>query len=422
MAKQQLAEFLDRLQGTAPSEDRAALTDAELLNQFIARRDEIAFEALVRRHGPMVLGVCRRILRNEADAEDAFQTTFLVLAREAVGIRPPGMVGNWLYGVAHNTALKAKAMRVRRRKKEQEASARLKQAPAEISEELLAMLEQELAALPEKYRAPLVLCELEGKTIRETARQLQWPQGTVATRLARGRTRLARRLALCAPALVDAVLAQARESASADVAARLVVTTVQAATLGAAGQAAGTVAVPSRLAALTQGMVRFMRPTKVRVLTMVLLGVTLLAGSAVLLTRPTPAAGQQDPMPAAAANDEKPKSDRDLLQGTWVEESRGAGDGQKVDEEKRWKLVFEDDNVTWLVGSKEQKGTFSLDLDQKPKEIDLSLADPTLVLTGIYELKDNTLKTLWRENDRGGLPKTFDAKKGVLIVFKKEKR
>src|SRR5262249_18417895 len=107
MAKSQLAAVFQRLCGAARAGGAAGLTDGELLEQFIGRRDEAAFEALLRRHGPMVWGVCRRLLPDEADAEDAFQATFLVLVKKAAGIRPRGMVGNWLYGVAQNTARKA---------------------------------------------------------------------------------------------------------------------------------------------------------------------------------------------------------------------------------------------------------------------------------------------------------------------------
>src|SRR5262249_24282336 len=141
--------------------------------------------------------------------------------------------------------------------------------------------------------------------------------------------------------------------------------------------------------------------------------------------RPNGAPGDGQPDAAAdekARRDDKAKSDKDLLQGTWVEESRGAGDGEKVAEEKRWKLVFDGDKVTWADNGKEREGTFTLDPDRKPKEIELTMASLSLVLTGIYELKDETLKTLSREIDRGGLPTTFDAKKGALIVLKKQKK
>src|SRR5437879_9736352 len=116
-----LNRVMQRLRSSALRHDCAEWADSELLECFILDQDEDAFEAIVRRHGAMVLGVCRRILRNEADAEDAFQATFLVLVRKAVSIRSGGTLGNWLYGVAYNTALKAKAMNTRRRTKEREA-------------------------------------------------------------------------------------------------------------------------------------------------------------------------------------------------------------------------------------------------------------------------------------------------------------
>ncbi|HJT77964.1 MAG TPA: sigma-70 family RNA polymerase sigma factor, partial [Gemmataceae bacterium] len=188
-----IAAFLARLGRAA---DGAGLPDAALLERYLACRDEAAFAALVRRHGPMVFGVCRRVLSNEADAEDAFQATFLVLATKAASIRPRGMVGNWLYGVARNIALKAKAMTRKRRTKERDAGART--APVTKGPDsggIMEFLDVELAALPDHYRLPILLHDLEGRTIREVASHLGWPQGTVATRLARGRAILARRLA-----------------------------------------------------------------------------------------------------------------------------------------------------------------------------------------------------------------------------------
>src|SRR5262249_31376838 len=158
------------------------------LERFVARRDEAAFEALVRRHGPMVLGVCRRVLRNEADAEDAFQATFLVLVKKARSVVPRALVGSWLYGVAHNTARKAKAMNSKRRAKERLAGAAPRPAaPAEACRQLHARLDEELSRLPDKYRAPVVLCDLEGKSYKEAARLLGWPQGTLSGRLTRAR-------------------------------------------------------------------------------------------------------------------------------------------------------------------------------------------------------------------------------------------
>src|SRR5215469_10531090 len=168
MATAALGTVLGNLRRSLLRQDEAGLTDGELLECFIARRDESAFEALMRRHGPMVLGVCRRILRNEADAEDAFQATFLVLVRKAGTIRYRGQVSNWLYGVAHNTALKARAMIRKRRIKELQAGTVPKpEAAKEVWQQVQVLLDAELSQLPEKYRVPIVLCELQGKTIKE---------------------------------------------------------------------------------------------------------------------------------------------------------------------------------------------------------------------------------------------------------------
>src|SRR5262245_5447039 len=170
----------------------AGLTDGQLLDAYLARRDEAAFECLVWRHGPAVLGACRRLLGNDADAEDAFQATFLVLVRKAHAVRRRGTVGAWLYGVACNVARKARANAVRRRAKE--LAAGRAPTPTPVDPDVRPTIDDEVNRLPEKYRVPIVLCELEGQQIADAARQLGWPQGTLASRLARGRDLLARRL------------------------------------------------------------------------------------------------------------------------------------------------------------------------------------------------------------------------------------
>src|SRR5260370_41873179 len=139
--------------------DGAGLTDGQLLTLFIERRDEAAFEALVRRHGPMVLGVCRRLLRNPHDAEDAFQATFLVLVRKAASVLPREMVANWLYGVARQTSLKARAMAAKRKMRERQVTVMAE--PETVSQDqwsdLQPLLDQELSCLPDKYRVAIVL-------------------------------------------------------------------------------------------------------------------------------------------------------------------------------------------------------------------------------------------------------------------------
>src|SRR5262245_5943421 len=304
MATTALGTVLHKLRRSFLRQDGATLTDGELLECVIARRDEAAFEALMRRHGPMVLGVCRRVLRNEADAEDAFQATFLVLAKKAASIRPRGMVGNWLYGVAQNTARNARAMILRRRQKEREAGTMPRQAaPDEVWAELQALLDQELPALPDVYRAIIVLCDLEGKTVKEAARQFGWPQGTAATRLARGRALLAKRLAghglsLSAGGLA-AMLAQG--PASAGVPAPLVASTVQAAAAVAAGQAA---AVSASVTALTGAVVKSMLVTKLKAMTAVLLAVLALGGGGLLAYRALKTGPGKEGGPLAAARQE----------------------------------------------------------------------------------------------------------------------
>jgi RNA polymerase sigma factor (sigma-70 family) len=171
-------------------------TDRLLLERFVRQQDGSAFAALVQRHGPMVLGVCRRVLGHAQDAEDAFQATFLVLVRRASSLREPALLGNWLYGVACRTARKARAQAVRRQQLERQATPMAAEEPNadDKGRQLRSLLDAELQTLPEKYRAPLVLCYLEGLTNEEAARRLGWPPGSMSYRLARGRELLRERL------------------------------------------------------------------------------------------------------------------------------------------------------------------------------------------------------------------------------------
>src|SRR5437899_2920414 len=141
-------------------------SDGQLLGQFLARQDEAAFAALVRRHGPMVLAVCRRVLGNAADADDAFQATFLVLVRKAGSLLGRSVLGDWLHGVARRTALNARRLAARRRTKEQ-AMARPEARGEPCRDDWLPLLDEQVDRLPQKYRLPIVLCDLEGKTRKE---------------------------------------------------------------------------------------------------------------------------------------------------------------------------------------------------------------------------------------------------------------
>jgi RNA polymerase sigma factor (sigma-70 family) len=247
------------------------LSDGQLLDCFLSGREEAAFEALLRRHGPMVLGVCRRILRHDQDAEDAFQATFLVLARNAASVSPRELVGHWLYGVACRTALKAKAVAARRRLRERPMSepSLPQPRPREDGSELAARLDDAIQRLPERYRRPLVLCVLEGKSRREAARQLCVSEGTLSSRLARARRMLTRRLTHWGLALPAGALAAAfsPQTVTAALPAVLVSSTVQAA-LGPAN----TIAAP--VVALAQGVIQAMFLARLKVTTLVLVIVT----------------------------------------------------------------------------------------------------------------------------------------------------
>ena len=211
MATGQDNSVIRHLRRAALLRDAGDMTDGQLLEAFVSARDEGAFEELLRRHGPMVLGVCRRVLGSPHDAEDAFQATFLVLVRKAAALTGRATVGNWLYGVAYHTALKARAANARRRLKERQGGEMRRQEvpPEQVWNELRPLLDQELSRLPDKYREAVVLCDLEGKTRKEAARQLGWPPGTLACRLARARVLLARRLTARGLALSGGALAAA---------------------------------------------------------------------------------------------------------------------------------------------------------------------------------------------------------------------
>lgn len=240
----------------------------------------------------MVWGTCRRILSNHHDAEDAFQATFLILVRKAASIAPKEMVGNWLYGVAHQTALKARATVAKRKKRECQVTT-MPEASAtehEIWCDLQPLLDQELSKLPDKYRMVILLCDLEGKTRNEAARQIGCPEGTVATWLARGRVLLAKRLARHGLAMsggsLAAVLAQ---HASACVPPLVLTTTINNATRCAAGQEA---MIPATVVGLVHGTIKAMYLTKLKTFMTVLLMLGTLAFGGGLLIHDT-AAGQQ---------------------------------------------------------------------------------------------------------------------------------
>ncbi len=197
MSRSTLAAGVRHLRGVLAAQGRRDDSDEQLLHAFAACHDDSAFAALVHRHGPMVLHVCRRVLGHEQDAEDAFQATFLVLARKAAGLRNKTALAGFLHGTAYRIALNAKRSAARRRKYESRMPA---PSPIQPSDELpwrevRALLDEEIARLPEKYRSVFVLCCLENLSQAEAGRRLGMKERTVSNRLAEARKRLAERLA-----------------------------------------------------------------------------------------------------------------------------------------------------------------------------------------------------------------------------------
>jgi RNA polymerase sigma factor (sigma-70 family) len=278
-------------------------TDCRLLDRFAAGRDPEAFAELVRRHGGLVLDVCRRILGHEQDAEDAFQATFLVLARSAGSVRKRESLASFLYGVARRTALRLRTELARRRRHERGVEAAEAEPPPDLTwHEVRRALDEELARLPEKYRAPLVLCYLEGRTQREAASDLGWKEGILRGRLDRGRERLRARLIRrgVAPSAILATAALAPRGEAA---------LVPAALAEAAARAAVSpmpTAAPAGL--LARAVMRGMLLSRLKIIALLVLTVGLTAVGVGLL-RP-PVSANNGAQTAAAAPPSSPVQDR----------------------------------------------------------------------------------------------------------------
>jgi RNA polymerase sigma factor (sigma-70 family) len=323
MSISQMTEMIQHVRRAVLLSDGAGLTDGQLLESFISRREEAALAALVRRHSPMVWGVCRRLLFNDKDAEDAFQATFLVLVRKAASVIPRDMVANWLYGVAYQTARKARGAVARRARKERQVNVMPEVEAAVVQQDLWnELLDQELNCLPDKHRAVIVLCDLEEKTRREAARQLGAAEGTVASRLVRARMmlrkRLARRGVLLSGGALAAVLSQSVASASVPTSA--VSSAVKVLTLSAAGKAAQGL-ISAKVATLTEGVLKLMFLTKLRAVTVVLLTAGMIAaGAGTLYVQATQKQGedrslQQKGSEGRLLGDEGPIASAALLPG-----------------------------------------------------------------------------------------------------------
>jgi RNA polymerase sigma factor (sigma-70 family) len=449
-----LAELLRRLAEPAWA---AGLSDGELLQRFLDRRDEAAFVALVRRHGPVVLSVCRGILRHRQDSEDAFQATFLVLVRRAGSIRKRQSVGSWLHGVARRVSARARADRIRR-------AARERQAPGRAAPDLLdevtdrdgrAALDEEVRRLPEKCRLPFVLCYLEGKTNAEAARLLGCPKGTVLSRLALARRLLRDRLGRRGLGLAAGLAAGAGE-ATAAVPEALVSATGRAAVLAAQeGRAAGGIPAPVRT--LTERVVKAMWLAKLKAVAALVLVTGLVGGSAGLLLvgarggdRPgsvaapegegPPPGGPADPAPPREADRDRAR-ERDEALG----KARAAVEKLELHIQKR-EQQWADDLVNAQLKVMEAEEALrererEMNLERERERADLKAVEDELrqrrtdfdrqldlvkekaplrakeeALLRPLENRQNLFDTRWREHERARNEALRDARRAVLLA------
>jgi RNA polymerase sigma factor (sigma-70 family) len=389
-------------------------TDGELLTRFLMDREETAFARLVQRHGTMVLGTCRRVLGNATEADDAFQAVFVVLLRKARSFTNRVCIGNVLYGIAYYTALKARAMANKRKAKEAKAPAR---EPAADSTELAARLDTELARLPEKYREPVVLCELGGLSRKEAATKLGIPEGTISSRLATAHRMLAKRIGV---ASITALLASPVLAVPTELSA-------------AAVQAVMTTA-PVSVATIAYEVTKMMFLSKLKLGAAVLTGVILAIATGVILV-PRITAADEKPVVKAPAPKKKEVTDAEKkLYGKWVSvKMTHEPEIKQVVAMPVWTWTFDEKGLhteaTILKETHTGENSFEVDDTAKPKELTVIGKDGATRLQCIYELDGDTLKVGMYGIAEKARPSAFTAKDdkpkqaGALCVieFKREK-
>jgi RNA polymerase sigma factor (sigma-70 family) len=430
MASSTGQSVIRHLRRAAAITDNLELPDAELLGMFIARRDEGAFAALVRRHGPMVLAACRRIIGDQDEVDDAFQATFIVLARKAGSIVRQAPLANWLYGVACRCALEARTRMIRRNSTQKPLAdfASPTVEPGDDNSEVLALLDRELNRLPEKLRVPVVLCELEGRGRKEVAKFLGIAEGTLSSRLAAARKTLAQRLARRGIAVSAAGigLALSQGEAPAAVSAALIDSTVAAAVSGKT--------VPTGAAALVKGVVTAMF---VQRLQRVAVALIIVAAGSGLIAVGVKGGKSADAKPIAIAStvpallpDDKPQATAEAegqLAGGW-KLVQFTADGKVQHPEGQIGLqhiYFTKDKGFFLdQGKPVAVVTYKADRSQKPAQIDLEAEGKPEKLRGIFEISEGQLKLCMVEDPKAPRPTEFESKadsKIVLLVLKRDK-
>ena len=359
------------------------MSDEFLLRQFSAREDQSAFAELVQRHGPMVWGVCLRVLGHHQDAEEAFQATFLVLARKAAAVRQPALLANWLFGVAHRTAINAKKLRavrqVRERVMEQLPETGID--PTAAWNEISPLIDEELSRLPDAYRVAVVLCDLEGRSQKEAAAQLGCPEGTLSSRLTRARellrTRLARRGITISTGTL--ALAFAQQSASACVPSALLQSTAQMAALLSTTTTAATAGIVSpQVAALTEGVIKTMFFAQLKPFVIAASVFVAAIGAYQMSAAESNDAQNESSAGQGEQSDEKTQQVLKELEGKWKlvsKESRGRVRNVDGDNKVHTIISFSTDSFTISnsrsVDVAEGQGTLRINARNEPYEIDM---------------------------------------------------
>jgi RNA polymerase sigma factor (sigma-70 family) len=433
MSSQSGSPLLALIRRIAASRGPCELSDGELLHRFAVQREESAFAALLERHGPMVLGVCQSILHDVHDAEDVFQATFLVLVRQPQAIGKPASIASWLHGVALRLASRARVEAARRRSHERNAGAMPQTPPPDdvLWRELRPVLHQEIAQLPERYRLPVVLCYLEGKTNKEAAELLGWPQGTVVSNLSRARVRLRVRLTRRGLALTSGLMTAvlAENTARAVVSSPLAARTVTAAVAFAGGSATiGGIGPP--VLKYAESLLRSMLLAKIKLAGVILLATATLGAAAAMVIQqvrtpdrreissvPPPEKPPQMRAAPSVPASSPTRTDMDCLEGAWVVES-AEQQGQAIVVLQGRRLVFTGSRFQWNPGQSEVpgilpsaglEGDFRLE-PAAPRRIDLWRRNWRL--HGIYNVDDTSLTLCLGEANTADRPAEFTTQPG----------
>ncbi len=408
MPRANLSSVVRYIRRAAGSSVPQGLTDAQLLARYRTQRDSDAFAELVHRHGPLVHSVCRRILHHEQDSEDACQATFLVLASKASSIRKAVSLASWLHGVAYRIAMRAKKTLGRQHQNVGDAAAPTQDLPvtAAALREAQLIVDEELNRLPEKYRAPFILCCLEGKSRPEAARELGWKEGTVSSRIAQARKLLQQRLTRRGVVLSATlcVLDLTRAAAPA-IGTSIVDRTVKAAVSFAAGQSAATDLATAPAVALARGVLLAMSTTsKLKIATALVLACGLMTATgaigrqAMLSAEETPQQGSLDERETSQKN-QKTAEARSRKEDFEIDKIDPAAD-RLVGEWKQIVTLKKADD-TLLVMTFRKSGICRLDALDRASRKQPEGPDAHLPGVGLWKVKGSDLVITWENWNQG---------------------